>query len=69
MASAMSKETAEEFIDFIKEHEPYPLSVWNSFVLDGKEYDDARLTATQALKCLLDAGYSEAEVNPWKNKK
>ena len=66
MASVISKETADEFINFIKEYEPYPLNIWDSFILDGKQYDDARLTATQALKCLLNAGYSEDEVNPWK---
>ena len=68
MASAMPKEMAEEFIDFLKDHEPYPSSIWNDFMFDDKRYEDDRLVATQVLECLLRAGYSEDEVNPWKNK-
>lgn len=68
MASAMSKETAKIFIQYVKENEPYPLSVLDDLMFDDKRFDDGRVLATEILKKLLDAGYSEDEVNPWKDK-
>lgn len=65
MASDMSPEMAREFIDFLKEYEPYPSGIWDDFMLDDKKYDEGRLMATQVLECLLKAGFPEDEVNPW----
>lgn len=68
MAYAISSETADFFKSFLKEHEPYPVSVFDNLMFDDNRFDDERLQATMALICLLKAGYHEEEVNPWKKK-
>lgn len=68
MASAISSDTLDFFREILQMCEPYPLSVLDDMMLDDKRFDERRLGATEALKCLIDAGYSEDEVNPWKNK-
>lgn len=66
MGYVISKEAYDEFVSYIKAYEPYPLSVLDDLMLDDNRYDDLRYSSTMALKVLLDAGYSEDEVNPWK---
>lgn len=66
MASTISKEAAAEFISYIREHEPYPVSILDDLMFDDNRYDDRRLSATIAMKVLLDSGFTEEEVNPWK---
>ena len=68
MASTISNETAEVFKGFLKKHEPYSIAVFDTMMLDDNHFDDERIKATMALICLLKAGFSEDEVNPWKKK-
>ena len=68
MASVMSNADVEFFKHFLKEHEPYSVSVFDNMMFDDKRFDEDRLRATMALICLLKAGFSEDEVNPWKNR-
>lgn len=68
MASVMSNEDAEFFKHFLEKHEPYSATVIDGMMFDDKRFDEERLKATMALICLLKAGFSEDEVNPWKNK-
>ena len=53
---------------FLEKHEPYPVSLLDGMMFDDKRFDEERLKATMALICLLRAGFSENEVNPWKKK-
>ena len=68
MASVMSNENVEFFRHFLKGHEPYSISAFDDMMFDDKRFDEDRIKATMALICLLRAGFSEDEVNPWKNK-
>ena len=71
----MESDTYQEQVDFykkvIREYEPYPFEEFQRIVsiLDGKGHeDDPRIEASFCLRALLDMGFSEDEVNPWKNK-
>ena len=66
MDSVMSSETAEFFKRFIKDNQPYPITVLDDLMFDDNRFDEKRLDATFALECLLKAGFTEEEVNPWK---
>ena len=66
MGSIMSSETAEFFKQFIKDNQPYPITVLDDLMFDDNRFDEKRLDATFALECLLKAGFAEEEVNPWK---
>ena len=68
MAFVMSNENAEFFKEILKDHKPYSISVFDTMMFDDKRIDEDRLAATMALICLLRAGFSEDEVNPWKNR-
>lgn len=66
--------TKQEEIDFfkevLKEAEPYSEEEFIKMsTFDGKSHiGDARYAATSALRVLLKLGFTEDEVNPWKNK-
>lgn len=71
----MESATRQEQIDFFKrmvsEHEPYPIEVYRQMVsvLDGDSHEgDLRYGASMCLQALLDMGFTEDEVNPWKKK-
>lgn len=68
MASDIPADMVELFKRFLNDVEPYPISVLDDLMLDDKRYDHWRVFATYVLKHMLDAGFSEDEVNPWKNK-
>lgn len=67
MSSDIPNDLIELCMVLVKEIEPYPLSILD-YCIDNNKIDDSRYAATMALKRLLEAGYSEDEVNPWKNK-
>lgn len=69
MESSIKKETADFFISVLMEYEPYSIDILNNINSFGhnKYEGDKRFAATIALDALLKAGFSEDEVNPWKN--
>lgn len=69
MASDKREDNYEFFKYFVRKYEPYSLDIFDNLTFDGKSrVGDKRYAATIGLKALLDAGFSEEEVNPWKNK-
>lgn len=69
MASITRQEQIDAFREIVNSYEPYPLDLYNGLGFDDKRCpDDKRFAATISLKALLDLGFSEDEVNPWKNK-
>lgn len=69
MGSSIRKEYSDFFISVVKDNEPYPVEILRNLAFDDTRYNgDKRFAATIALKSLLDAGYSEDEVNPWKKR-
>lgn len=71
----MARNVKQEQIDFcmrtLKEAEPYPKEVYyNMTCFDGDSHiGDDRYAASICLQALLELGFSEDEVNPWKNKR
>ena len=69
MASSIHPNDVQFFKGIIERYEPYPIEKYENMALDERGYDnDMRYSATICLKALLDAGFTEEEVNPWKNK-
>lgn len=68
MAFVISSEDAELFKRYLRETEPYPLQILDELMFDDKRYEEGRLLATSVLKLLLNAGYSQEDVNPWMKK-
>ena len=69
MVSITHQEQIDAFKKIVNSYEPYSLDLYNDLGFDDKRCpDDKRLAATISLKALLDMGFSEDEVNPWKNK-
>lgn len=70
MASVTSQERIDHFKKIVKTYEPYSLDILDNLAFDDEEYNEnnMRFVATVCLKALIDTGFSEDEVNPWKKK-
>ena len=64
----ISEDEVERNKEYIKRHQPYPISILDGLLFDDKRYTSDRILSTFILKQFLVAGYSEDEVNPWKKK-
>lgn len=70
----MGSNISQEDFDFLKNTveiaEPYSEAEFDRMAFfDGESHiGDRRYAATSALRALLYLGFSEDEVNPWKNK-
>ena len=69
MASRIRQEMIDRFKSILSKYEPYPIDFYMNLPLDADGYEnDPRCAATTSLIALLEMGFSEDEVNPWKNK-
>lgn len=71
MVSITLQEQIEALKEMVRKHEPYPKDVFEKMVsvVDGKSREnDNRYGARLCLDALLGMGFSEDEVNPWKEK-
>ena len=71
MVSATPQGQIEFFKEVVQTYEPYSPEEYGSMTMfDGESHaGDPRYAANICLQALLDMGYSEDEVNPWKNKR
>lgn len=71
----MALSISQEDLDFLKKTvenaEPYSEAEFEQMAyFDGESHiGDQRYAATSALRVLLNLGFSESDVNPWKNKR
>ena len=69
MESSTRKERVESFLETLRHYEPYPMELFRTMMFDDDRFPDSnRLAASISLYALLEMGFTEEEVNPWKNK-
>ncbi len=68
MAFIIKREDLDFCLRSVREAEPYPFEEYMKMAaFDGDSHlGDMRYVSSICLQALLDLGYSEQEVNPWK---
>ena len=69
MEPLTGQEMIDSFLDTVRKYEPYPMEQFLTLCFDDDRFPDRhRLAASFSLYALLEMGFKEDEVNPWKNK-